>query len=104
MVTYSSAYKYIESCASLRAKITAIDAIIEALEATALKAAGTDNITEYRLNDGQTIIETIYKGADSVFKSIEAFEKMKQRYINKLNGGSGSFRLVDGKNFRYGGS
>jgi hypothetical protein len=101
MVTYDSAYNYIESCTTLRDKITRIEAIITALEDTALKAAANDNITEYMLNDGQTIIKTVYKGADAVMRSIEAYEKLKERYVNKLNGRT--FKLVDSKNFnRYG--
>lgn len=100
MVVYKSADIYIETATSLRDKITKIDAIITALTATALKSAATDNITEYRLDDGQTKIETIYKGTDAIFKSIHAFEKIKQMYINQLNGRS--MRLVDSKNFPNG--
>lgn len=97
MVYYDSAYKYIDCASDLRAKITRIDEIISALEDTALKAAGNDNITEYSLNDGQTIIRTVYKGADAVLNSIIAFEKIRQMYINRLSGRV--MRLVDGKNF-----
>ena len=97
MITFDSADIYIESQATLRAKITAIDAIISALEATALKAAATDNITEYWLDDGQTKIKTTYKGADAVLRSITAYERIKQMYVNRLNGRV--VRLVDSKNF-----
>lgn len=103
MVYFESAYKYIECASDLRDKIERINTIITALEDTALKAAANDNISEYSLNDGQTVIRTVYKGADAVLRSIEAFEKIKQMYVNRLNGRT--FRLVDGKNFtgRYGG-
>jgi hypothetical protein len=97
MVYYDSADIYIQSCTTIREKIARIDAIITALENTALKAAANDNITEYSLNDGQTIIRTVYKGADAVLNSIAAFEKIRQMYINRLNGRV--MRLVDGKNF-----
>jgi peptidyl-tRNA hydrolase len=97
MVEYDSAQIYIDSKTTIRAKITAIDAVIDALMTTALKAAGTDNITEYSLDDGQTKIRTMYKGADSVLASVQAFEKIKQMYINRLNGRM--TRLVDGRNF-----
>lgn len=100
MVTYDSADIYIQCGTTLREKITRIDAIIEALEATALKAAANDNILEYSLNDGQTVIRTVYKGADAVLRSIMAFERIKQMYVNRLNGHT--FRLVDGKNFTGG--
>lgn len=97
MVYFDSADLYIEGATSLRDKITRIDAVIDALLTTATKAAANDNISEYSLNDGQTQIRTAYKGADQVFQSIAAFERLKQIYVNRLNGRS--FRLIDGKNF-----
>ena len=100
MVTYDSADKYIQTATTLQEKIAKIDNIITALEDTALKAAANDNITEYSLNDGQTIIRTVYKGADAVLRSIEAFERIKQTYVNRLNGRV--VRLVDSKNFTGG--
>lgn len=102
-VYYDSAYKYIDCASDLRSKIARIEAIIAALETTALKAAANDNISEYSLNDGQTVIRTVYKSAQDVLNSIMAFEKIRQMYINRLNGRV--IRLVDGKNFtgRYGG-
>ncbi len=97
MVVYDSACIYIEKASTIRDKITRIDAIISALESTALKAAANDNIKEYSLDDGQTKILTIYKGADQVLASIMSFERIRQMYINRLNGRM--VRLVDGKNF-----
>ena len=97
MVYFDSASVYIEGATSLRDKITRIDAVIEALLVTATSAAANDNISEYSLNDGQTQIRTAYKGTDQIFESINAFERLKQIYVNRLNGRS--FRLVDGKNF-----
>jgi len=103
MVYYDSAYKYIDCASDLRGKIARIEAIITALETTALKAAANDNISEYSLNDGQTVIRTVYKSAQDVLNSIMAFEKIRQMYMNRLNGRV--MRLVDGKNFtgRHGG-
>ena len=99
MVQYDSAQIYIDSATTLREKIVKIDLIIIALETTALKAASTDEISEYWLDDGQTKIKTVYKGADSVLKSIMAFESIKQMYINRLNGRV--MKLVDSKNLKY---
>lgn len=96
-VYYDSAAIYIQCASTLQDRIIRIDAIITALYDTALKAAANDNLTEYSLNDGQTVIRTVYKGADSVLSSIKAFESIKQMYINQLNGRV--FRLVDSKNF-----
>lgn len=97
MVIYDSAYIYIENCKSLQEKIDAIDLIIESLFSAATKAAGKDGISEYQLNDGQTIIKTVYRSVNQIFSSISAFERLKQMYINKLNGRV--IRLVDEKNF-----
>lgn len=102
MITYNSSSHYLQSCTSIQAKITAIDAIVEALLLTAAKAAANDDIDEYWLNDGQTVIKTRYKGTASVMRSIEAFERLRVYYTNRLTGRM--VRLVDTKNFTGNGS
>jgi len=97
MVTYDSTDICIQSETTLAAKIAKIDAIIVALEDTMLKAAGTGNLEEYSLNDGQVIIKTTYRNTEEVIKSITDLEKIRQMYVNRLNGRH--IRLVDGKNF-----
>lgn len=97
-VVYDSALIYLSTATSLRDKICKIDAIIDALLLIAAESAETDNITEYSLDSGQTKIKTEYRGASSVFASIQNFEKLRTYYINKLNGRG--FRLMDSKNFR----
>lgn len=99
-IYFDSAYIYIESATSIKDKISRINAIITALETTALKAAANGNITEYSLDDGQTKIRTAYRNPMEVANSISAFEVIKQRYINKLQ--PRIVRLVDGKNFTNG--
>ena len=94
-VYYDSAALYIEGSTSLCDKIGRIDTIIDALLTNALVAAEKDNIEEYSLNDGQTIIKTTYRGTESVMKSIKAFETLKQVYVNRLDGRVS--RLVDSK-------
>lgn len=96
-VYYDSADIYISSATTLREKITRIDAIITALEDTALVAAGKGDVTEYSLDDGQTKIRTVYRDAASIAVAIANFEQIKQRYVNRLNGRH--IRLVDSKNF-----
>jgi hypothetical protein len=98
-VYYDSADVYIEKAADLLEKISRLDAIITALESTALKAAGTANIDEYMLNDGQTVIRTKYRDVQQVMAALMAFERLKQMYVNRLNGRA--YRLVDGKNMTY---
>ena len=98
MVIYDSAAIYIQSSTALCEKIAKIDSIIAALEDTALSSAANDNIEEYWLDDGQSKIKTTYKGTDEVFKSIHAFEKMRQIYVNRLNGFV--VRMVDSRSLR----
>ena len=97
MVTYDTATLYLESATTNQAKVIAIDAIITALLSTAATAASNENISEYSLNDGQVIIKTNYRGVESIYKSIAAFRKLRQEYINMINGRV--IRCVDGKNF-----
>lgn len=100
MVVYDSASIYIESRTNAKAKLIAIDAIIDALFLTAIKAAEGENITEYWLDDGQTKIKTIKRSSKEIEASIAAFQKLKHYYMNQLNGRV--FRLVDSKNFNTG--
>lgn len=100
-MVYDSAYIYIDGGINLRDKITRIDAIITALEDSALKAAASGNISEYSLDDGQTKIKTVYRNATDVSNAISAFETIRQRWINQLNGRH--MRFVDSKNFRRNG-
>jgi hypothetical protein len=97
-IIYTQASLYITAQSTLSGRIAAIDAIIDALFITALDAAANDNITEYQLNNGQTIIKANYRGAKAITESIKSFEAMKQLYMNQLNGRM--TRLIDGKNFR----
>lgn len=97
MVTYSSADIYIESATTIKAKIARINAVIDALHTTALRAAAGDDVSEYSLNDGQIQIKQSQRSAESILKSITSFEAIKQLYINQLTGRA--VRLVDGKNF-----
>jgi hypothetical protein len=97
MVYYDSAAIYIQSQQTLCDKITAIDNIIAALEVEALNMAGKASIQEYSINDGQTIIKTIYRGAVGIASAIKDFETIRERYVQRLNGRH--VRLVDSKNF-----
>ncbi len=101
MLIFDNCGLYIESKAKLVDKIAAIDAVIDALEAQALISAGSSGLSEYQLNDGQTIIKEVYRGSAAIAKAITDFEVIKQRYINKVNGRV--FRAVDIKNFRNNG-
>ncbi len=98
MVEYDSAAVYIEGAVSLRDKISRINEVIDALIKAATAAAANDGISEYALDNGQTKIKTVYRGTAAIFNSIKDFERLKQIYVNRLNGHV--TRLVDSKNFR----
>jgi hypothetical protein len=77
---------YIESASGLIERITRIDTIIDALELRQVAVVANSDVEEYFINDGQIQIRTLYKSAESIAKAIEAYEKIKQKCLNKLNG------------------
>lgn len=97
MVEYTSEGIYLDSCTTNQAKVVAIDAIINSLMASAASNAGNAGISEYWLDDGQTKIKKVYRSSSSIFDAIKDFERLKQMYVNRINGRM--VRLVDGKNF-----
>lgn len=98
MIYFDSAQIYISSKCDARAKIKAIDAIIDVLLTTAMKAAATGNIEEYDLDSGQSKVKCMYRSPMEVMNSITTMQAIKQHYVNEINGRS--MHLVDGKNFR----
>lgn len=98
MVFFDRCGLYIQSKQSLQDKIAAIDAIIDALIIQSADAILSENISEYQLNDGQTIIKQVYRGSANISKAILAYESIKQIYVNRLNGRV--VRSIDSKNFR----
>jgi hypothetical protein len=77
---------YIEGATGLVERLARIEAIIEALELRQVEVIGKSNVEEYQLDDGQVRIKTIYRSADQIAKAIEAYEKLKQKILNRLNG------------------
>jgi len=98
MVVYTSAKEYIDGVTDLHARLARIDAVILALEGSALKAAATGEINEYTLDDGQTKISQVYRNPSEIERSITAYEKIRERIINKLTGRM--VQLSDQSNFR----
>jgi hypothetical protein len=98
MVVYDSTYAYITSCKTIKARIAALDAVIDVHFGTLLKAVTTGNINEYDLDTGQTKVKTIYRSVKDVTDALAGLEAMKNYYVNQINGRS--FRLIDQSNFR----
>ena len=97
MITFNSIADCIESQDSLDAKIATIDTIIDTLMTSVLKAVEKGSIQDYSLNDGQTVIRTVYRNPNDVIKSIELLERIKNTYISRKTGRA--FRLIHGGNF-----
>ncbi len=99
MLTFKSATEYVQSCATVKAQVAAIDAIISALLLVALKAAENGDISQYSLDNGQTVISTTYRTAGDVASSIKEFRRIRAMIVNDKVG-AGMVRLMDSKNFR----
>lgn len=94
---YDSAGIYVEGGNSLIDKINRIDQVISALLALMIDNAAAAQYKEYQLDDGQTKIRSVYNSPGDIQASLNALEKQKQMYVNRLNGRV--FRLRDGRNF-----
>lgn len=78
---------YIQSATDLKTRYERICQIIEALELRTLNVnVANSDVSEYWLDDGQIKIKTIYRSAEEMWKAIEAFERLKQKLLNQLNG------------------
>lgn len=86
MAVYNSYIDFLAIKTGAAAKITAIDAIIDALLLTVLKAVEKGNVSEYMLNDGQSIIKTVYRSPIQVTETIEALRMVRQQYMNDITG------------------
>lgn len=98
MIYFDNAGLYIESQTTIAAQIIAIDAVIAAMNSALLRAATGADVSEYQLNDGQTIIKQVNRGVTGIAQSIQALRIIRQDYINQINGRV--FRALDSKNFR----
>ena len=79
---------YLESKTDLAARCDAIDAIIDqGLLLLASNVGGQGgNIAMYELDDGQVRIKTGYRSITEVSAGIDALEKLRNRYLNRLRG------------------
>ena len=77
---------YIECGQTYREKIQRIDNLINVFELKLLDVSESISYDEYALNDGQMNVRTKYRSSNDVLQAIDNLEKLKQRYVNKLNG------------------
>lgn len=96
MLYYDHEALYIFSKTKAAERVAAIDNIIDTLLITVMSSVQKGNIQEYMLNDGQTIIKTVYRNPDEVTRVVERLYKLRNLIAQDIN--SRSVRLVDAKN------
>ena len=77
---------YLEDVECLEEKIAKIDALIDAMLDQSLAMVGKSGTFSYSMDDGQIKVATQYRSMDEVMKGVDALEKIRQRYINRING------------------
>lgn len=102
MIIYKCAKDYIGSCTTIDAQIAAIEQIQTALLMQALTSiesavSSGETISQYSLNDGQTIISASYRSASEIKRDYQNYEYLKNMLRNNKNGRM--VRLVDHKSF-----
>lgn len=90
--------EYIQMSTSTKDKIDKINAIIDVLYDSMLAGALKEGIEEYRLDDGQTTIKTVFRSVTSINTAIDGLERQRNRLIAQTTGRE--TRLRDG-NVKY---
>ena len=80
---FYSISQYIQCKTTLATKISAIDALIDAMELTLLESIGSANYGEYQLDDGQMKVRTVYRSPADVTRGVLELEKLKFRYVSE---------------------
>jgi hypothetical protein len=83
---YDSPELYLESATTSKDKVARIDTLINSMYDAADKAALTGTVDSYSIDDGQSKINTKYKGVDAIIEQIKNLEKLKIMYLNRING------------------
>jgi len=78
--------EYITSRASNKAKIEAIELLIDSMYDKMIDAIDDSGTASYTLDDGQMKIRTEFRSLDQIIKGIQALETQLQMYINRYNG------------------
>jgi tetrahydromethanopterin S-methyltransferase subunit B len=87
-----------DDATTLQERIAKIDTLIDSLLDVALVCITQGNIAEYEIDTGQTRNRVKYNSQAQIMASIDAYDKIRQKYINKLT--PRKVRLVDSQNFR----
>ena len=85
-VNFCTISEYVQSASDLVGRIAKINALIDAMELVLIDSTGSANYSEYQMDDGQMKVRASYRNPSDVTAGINELEKLKQRYINRLNG------------------
>lgn len=85
-VNFCTISEYVQSASDLVGRIAKINSLIDAMELVLIDSTGSANYSEYQMDDGQMKVRASYRNPSEVTAGINELEKLKQRYINRLNG------------------
>lgn len=83
---YMTISEYFESKSKLIGKIATYDLLIEGMERAILEATVSGNLTDYELDDGQMKVRARYRSITDMSNAMTGLMKLRQMYINQLNG------------------
>lgn len=107
MITYYKIEDYMSSCSGNEARVAAINTILDNMQTAMIAGALTSNKQEYRLDDGQTKIEVVYRDFNALSASYKQLLEVKEMILQTMNNNKNGrvVRRIDSKNFpgyRYG--
>lgn len=85
-VNFCTISEYVQSASDLVGRIAKINSLIDAMELVLIDSTGSANYSEYQMDNGQMKVRASYRNPSEVTAGINELEKLKQRYINRLNG------------------
>lgn len=96
--TYLDEISYIKSATDLKSELAAIEAVRAALLVQMLTIASGKPISEYMLNDGQTLIKRTYTNPTQIM-AVRGILETEANDIRKLLRGGRTTRMVPGDSF-----
>ena len=85
---YNSPKEYVaQSDCTIAQRIQRIYQTIAAYEAIELTAAGMADVSDYLINDGQSIVKTTLRDPESIGRAIRVLEKRAARLTQQIKGG-----------------
>lgn len=98
-VFYPSFRAYFEDADDLCDKVDRLGQIIDAQLTLAATSGLEDDVKEYRLNDGQTIINVTRRSVEEIMNTIRKLQLIRNAYINQINGRG--MRLTNHEDTRF---